>query len=580
MKEWCTPALFLGLALAWAGQTFGGVMVFAFGCLVAVASLAARLKHPDLRTALHAVAVVALGMYALASDALTSADTLPLEQRAPLLWGALSGLWPALLAASLVPLVFVERARMAQRHAPQLDLRRVRSAAFAGLSASAVVIAACALQYVATRWDAVADVSNAKASEPSEATRKLVASLDTAVTVTTFFPPGSDAGERVARYLELLRADSPKLDVSAKDAALDVAAAREANVQSNGAIVIQHGDKREVFTIPTQVERARPLLRTLDAQVQRRIFQVARASRKIYLTQGHGERSMRAGDGRASVSALVRTLQAQNLSVHELSAAEGLGQEVPGDAAMVAVLGPRQSFSPSEARALEKYETSGGRVLLTFDSEVDIDFSPFLTPLGVRATAGPLAQVDGIANLAPPPSKSDRVNLVSRAFEYHPALGTVARQGMPLLFVAPFGIIDAQAPSVTVRPLVTSAANAWVDANRNFEFDSSEARGAKTLVASVTRAGSAMRALVVGDTDMLSDALFTSMPGTPLFAVDAVQYLVGEDTTIGFASQDSDAPLTQTREQARAWFFATTFGPATLLLAIGVVVRMMRARKS
>src|SRR5262249_27612995 len=149
--------------------------------------------------------------------------------------------------------------------------------------------------------------------------------------------------------------------------AVDPSKAKELGVSGNGTVVISRGGRKESMNIGLELEAARSQLRDLDKQVQKRLLQVAKPGRTVYLTAGHGERGTAPAndtDKRLTVRDLREVLQQQGYAVKDLGAAEGLAADVPNDAAVVAVIGPQKPFLPEEAAALQRYLDRGGRVFL------------------------------------------------------------------------------------------------------------------------------------------------------------------------------------------------------------------------
>ena len=131
---------------------------------------------------------------------------------------------------------------------------------------------------------------------------------------------------------------SPKLLVVLLDHAVEPAKAKEFGVSGNGVVVISRGSRHESIFLGTELEKSKSQLRGLDQDVQKHLLQVAKSKKTIYLTVGHGERteeSLAVVDQRATIAMLQTELKAQNYELKTLSAAEGLGQEVPKDAAVL-----------------------------------------------------------------------------------------------------------------------------------------------------------------------------------------------------------------------------------------------------
>jgi hypothetical protein len=273
-----------------------------------------------------------------------------LSQSSPKLAVAFQALFPALLVLSLLPLALLEVSAAAMVRAPVLETDRARGALFSGVGTSFVLIFAFSAMFVATQRDVTWDLSYFRTARPGDSSKKIVAALTEPLQVTLFFPPANDVGEAVGQYFSELAKESPQLQVERLDQAVDPARARTLGVTTNGVIVLSRGEQREIHTVGLEIDRARGQLQRLDQEVQKRLLTVARPKRVVYITEGHGER----GDAkpppgetpRPGISQLKELLRGQNVEVQTLSAAEGLGKEVPRDAAAVIILGPTKDFLP------------------------------------------------------------------------------------------------------------------------------------------------------------------------------------------------------------------------------------------
>jgi len=278
--------------------------------------------------------------------------------------------WIALLAASLVPLLFGEAAMYPMRRAERPERRRVRAAVAAGLSLVLTAIYGSLFVYAAQAADITADFSYFKTSRPSESTRKIAETLKQPVTVYAFFPPVSEARNEVSRYLNELASQVPTVQVRMEDRFLVPKLARELGVRQEGTIVISRDKVKERVAIGTEMKQARPKLRTLDRDFQKQLFKFVRDQRIAYLTTGHGEindKASRRGEGAHDAAKGVReVLGVLNYRVKNLGTPQGLAKEVPDDADLVLVLGPSDAFLPEELDSLERYARGGGRLFISF----------------------------------------------------------------------------------------------------------------------------------------------------------------------------------------------------------------------
>lgn len=596
-----------GLVLAWVGERIAEAPSARYGLtgagalLIVVATVLRILRFTREEGALAKVqrnlaffgslSLMALALYTLQSDIFTKLTGASLASGSPKLAGAVAALWPAVLVISIVTTLLMELSFATMAKAPTLEDGRVNEAMLSGLGISFALIFAFSVQYVATERDTKADFSYFRVAKAGEATQKLVASFDEPLEVYLFFPPASDAAEAVANYFAELSAVSPMLKVTRLDHAVEPLKAKELGVSGNGTVLLKKGGRKESLFIGTEVEKARTQLRGLDGEVQKRLLQVAKSRRTVYLTGGHGERTQDPTGGmdqRSTIEILYKTLQDQNFDVRTLTTAEGLGNEIPKDAAALFILGPERAFSAPEAASIEAYAKRGGRLFIALDPENGLPFDELVEPLGLSFKPQNIAQERGTANVRPPPGPADRINIGTRTFSSHPVVTYLGRSNVPVLMLGAGGLeeLPKHPADLTIDFAVRSMPDSWNDASGNFEFDAAlgETRKAWGVVAAIERRApsakneDAMRALVLADSDAIADLVLAQLQGNQYLVVDGFKWLLGDEQLTGATNTEVDVPLTRTRQQDTATFYGTTFLAPIAVIGVGLFARR-RAKK-
>ena len=390
---WVFPLYAGGMALVFLGERVlsglekGGGAATALGVLCVVVATALRFsprfKTGGERKSIEAVlavlsltGVLALGVYFATTDA--GVDKLGLGSMAVTkkehVLGVLRVLWVALVAISLIPMLFAETALWPMRRAERPESRRVRAAASAGLTLVLAAVYGALLVYAAGGVPWKADYSYFKTSRPSESTRKIAASLAEPVKVVAFFPDVNEVRNEVSGYLRELATGMPKLQVQVSDRLLSPKLAKDLRATQDGVIVFSRGSVNYTVSVGTDLEAARPKLKTLDKDVKEQLLKLARARLTAYLTVGHGELND-TGKGKEdpsrSASIAKALLQKQNLTLKDLGLAQGLGSEVPDDADVVLVLGPSEPFANEELGALQRYADRGGHLFIAFEPDAN-----------------------------------------------------------------------------------------------------------------------------------------------------------------------------------------------------------------
>ena len=556
---WIFPLYAAGMALVFLGERVlsglekGAGAATAIGVLLVVVASALRFAPrfksggerksiESLLAVLSLAGLVALALYFATST--TGVEKLGLNKLAASkkdhLLGELRVAWVALAAVSLVPMLFAETALWPMRRAERPESRRVRAAASAGLTLVMAAIYGALFVFAAGGVPWKADFSYFKTSRPSEPTRKIAASLAEPVKVVAFFPDVNEVRNEVQSYLRELAAGMPKLQVLVTDRLLSPKLAKELHANQDGVIILARGSVTYTITLGTEIEAARPKLKTLDRDIKEQLLKLARAHLTAYLTVGHGELNdaAKGSTDEASRSAgIARTLlQKQNFTLKDLGLAQGLGSEVPDDADVVLVLGPSDPFAAEEISTLKRYADRGGHLFIAL--EPDANGSQITTPSPAAApadskgepsespkapapvnkkpdakstpaeapevAAAGLSALAGLAELTYSPTvlandhahvrlsfnNSDQVRLISNNFSSHASVSTLSRNapGAAVVFFGA-GSLD-RGPSATAKIdfAVRAPSGTFADRNKNFVQDKdSEKSNPYNIAAAVSK---------------------------------------------------------------------------------------------
>ena len=360
-----------------------------------------------------------LGLLALALH--FSRATLPalfghraLEVGYPKIDGTLSVLWPAILLASTLPILLVEFALAGMARAPVVDGRRVHAATESGLGIllrPGFLLRHRLRGIRAQHQGRPLLLPHRPRQRGDEEARGRARPKP--IEVTLFYPPGNEVAEELASYFADLARASAKITFTQIDQAVEPGRAKALGVSSNGAVAIAAGTMHEQMQIPGKLENARPKLRTLDQDVHKRILALSRGKRIVYRVQGHEETGFtppRDGEPSAALSHLRELLQSQNLETRDLGLAQGLGNEVPADAAMVLLVGPQRPMLAKETAALLRYFQRGGRLLVAADPDAAPAAAPVLKGLGLELSETALAndRITGRARTRSPTARESR----------------------------------------------------------------------------------------------------------------------------------------------------------------------------
>ncbi len=398
-------------------------------------------------------------------------------------------------------------------------------------------------------------------------------------------------------YLREIRKAAPGVEIEEYDRLLVPAIAKEAKVTTDGVVVLNRGASRDTLTIGTDMKVAAAKLKTLDGDFQKALLKVLREAHVAYLTVGHGElnETKTEGNPEGHTGKLLRKLfESQNYTVKDLGLSQGLGTDVPADATVVVVFGPSQAFLPEEVASLQRYADRGGHLLLALDPEPKVDLAPLAEIVGL--TWSPTLLANDKVLVRRRHNDSDRTILVTTRFSSHASVSTLSRNSARMNVIFPgAGALDkkAGAGDFKIDFAVKSTPETFDDKNGNLQADPGEKRTTYNLAAAVTRAvpppagwkgkdPPELRAFVLGDADVISDAAFFNEPNI-ILAADVIRWLGGEESFSGAITNSEDVRVEHTKQKDEIWFFGTLFCVPLGVLGIGLAVsrrRPARAQKS
>lgn len=489
----------------------------------------------------------------------------------------------ALFLVNTFILLAIELTGAPMREAGYVDMRRVKQAAVAAATLAFAIVGLGLLNVAANKKDARWDLSLTTRTKPSEATTLMASAGGDPVEVFLFFERGSPVLTQMADYFDALSAAGATVEVL--DQALDAELAKELKVSRNGTVAVRRGERSETWYVGTDRDAARRKLAQLDGEMRKRLSKLARDPQTVYLTTGHGERGERAAKPgeRPAASRLVKMLKAANAKVERLGIADGLGNEVPKDAAAVIIHGPTSPFLEGEVAALQAYVQSGGAVMLLLDPGADHGLDALLAKLGVSFDGAPLVNDKEFVRRTQ--TAADYEFLYAASFASHKSVKALndARGRAALLFLRSGSLSRAKGDAGS-KPKVTFVARSrkdtWADTDGDRKPDAAEKREVKNFAAAVElpTAGEEARALVVADSDVLSDGLIVA-DANAAFAYQGALWLLRDDELGGAFESDEDAPIVHTNDEDALWFYGSSVVAPGLVLLVGLaLVRRRRKR--
>ncbi len=188
--------------------------------------------------------------------------------------------------------------------------------------------------------------------------------------MTAFFqtdaPEKSEFEILAAGYQEL----TDKIDLTFVDPDKNPAITKQYGVTTYGTVVLESGKKETKIKDPT------------EENLTNGFFKVTRDETKtIYFIHGHGENPI---DGleKNGYSMAKKALEKDGYQVKKLLLLKT--GEIPDDAAVVILAGPRKAVLPKEQKILQQYLNQGGSLLVLADPKSDFGMEEFLSRWGVE----------------------------------------------------------------------------------------------------------------------------------------------------------------------------------------------------
>jgi ABC-type uncharacterized transport system involved in gliding motility auxiliary subunit len=239
-------------------------------------------------------------------------------------------------------------------------------------------------------------------------------------------------------------------------------------------------------------------------------------------------------------------------------------QEVPEDAAVLVLAGPRRPLAEQEIAILSDHLARGGRLLLLIDPDPTADLRQLLDTWSLEVEDGHL--VDPISHVVPHednilvPKARNALGLPETYFLGATAL--IPKPGVP--------------PSVEVSALVWSSPESWLEtdgADGEPRFDEGEDRGGPLAIGALVRAlPEGARLAVIGDSDFATNRHFLNGGNGDLF-LNAVSWLAAGQEVIAIDRKVLPVRrLLLSPEEAR-FLHLSSIGllPSLLLVTAGIV---------
>lgn len=458
-----------------------------------------------------------------------------------------------------------------------------RQARYGTLAASSVLIVLgilVAINYIGSsqnkRWDLTAN----KQFSLSDQTRNVLTKLDAPLQLMVFtqntdFQPFQD---RLKEY----EYASKQVTTEYIDPDQKQTIARQNQVQQYGTIVINYKGRTERVTSNTEQDITNGIIKVVSGQ-----------QRKVYFTQGHGEKDPTSAE-RDGYNGISEALKRENYLVEKTVLAQQ--GAVPDDASIVVVAGPKNDFFAAEVDALRTYLNKQGKLLLALDPPDKPDAPPLTNLVALAHDWGMDVDNDLVVDISGMGQLFGASEGMPVAANY-PSHPVTERFNVMTVYPLSRSVtpVNGGVNSHTAQPLVQTSDRSWAETNLKAIFSNQPTKmdpaegdkpGPVTIAAATSAAAPTpppdpskpepdapkleTRVAVYGDSDFPSNAYLGFAGNRDLF-MNTLGWLTQQENLISVRPKEpEDRRLTMTSSQQNFIVLFTLFGIPALVLATGV----------
>jgi ABC-type uncharacterized transport system involved in gliding motility auxiliary subunit len=234
-----------------------------------------------------------------------------------------------------------------------VNWRTLKYGSHASLFTVIVLAVVCIIYSLAVKYNQRFDVTQAQRFTLAEQSIKLVQGLQSPIKIIGFYSLTERDRETFTDLVKQYTQHTDKLSYEVIDPDRQPAVAQQYDITAYNTVVVEGNGKKEKIS------------RIEETTLTNAILKVTRTTKKVvYFVTGHGEPGLTDSD-RTGYSVAKQALEDQNYTIQELVLARQ--PQVPDDAAVVIVAGPRQDLLESETEALSAYLGRGGRLFMMLD---------------------------------------------------------------------------------------------------------------------------------------------------------------------------------------------------------------------
>lgn len=423
------------------------------------------------------------------------------------------------------------------------------------------------------RWD----LTKSKSHTLSEQSRKVVGDITQPINIIGFFAD-DESKSKAQDLFESYAYINKLISYEFVDPDRRPEIAKKYEIKTYGTAVLEGYGRKETVTSVSEESITNAILKLTRVE-----------NKKIYFLTGHGEHSIE-DFGKDGFSTVKSSLEKDNYTVEKLVLVEK--KEVPDDASVVVVAGPRKNLLPEEVQTLDRYIKRGGRLIVMLDPYQDASLKDFLKTYGFELSddivIDKLSQVFGGSYLMPVVTQYG-IHQITNNFNFM------------TFYPEARSIRESQEKPDTINwtALAQTSDAAWGETNQKMleqskaSFDEKEDLPGPITIAAIAEIDLKKKPeqgensssspapnkgfiTVFGDSDFASNTYFGLSGNGDLF-LNTVHYLAEEQTLISIDRRTKEGePLVLTMNQMRLAFLVSMVLMPVLVIVAAVYVYMVR----
>jgi len=229
------------------------------------------------------------------------------------------------------------------------------------------------LNMIISNYDLQKDITKNRIHTLSEQTQKVLSGLQSEVTLKAFVNPTQvpELDNVFSKYTHL----SKKLKREFVDVDKDPLVVQKYNIKNAGTLIVETAERNVRVENITGPEDPK-----IEEKITNAIIAATKGGKKkLYYLSGHGERLL-SDTSREGFSEMKEALESSRYEVQELILVDK--GEIPADAELIMITGPKSEIMAQEYRALDKYIEKGGKLFVMLEPVSPASLRDFLLKYG------------------------------------------------------------------------------------------------------------------------------------------------------------------------------------------------------